>query len=73
MDEVTGYIDSGNNVDVVLFDFTKAFDKVPHKRLVVKVGSHSIWKLLSWISDRVGETEIKGCVFVLVVLNRFGG
>ena len=31
--KVTGSIDSGEAVDVILMDFAKAFDKVPHIRL----------------------------------------
>ena len=31
---VTNYIDQGYPIDVIYLDFQKAFDKVPHKRLV---------------------------------------
>jgi len=31
LDKVTSYIDSRNSINVVSVDFTKAFDKVPHK------------------------------------------
>ena len=45
LEEVTKYVDEGNPVDVLYLDFTifsKAFDKVPHKRLVEKVKAHGI-------------------------------
>ena len=42
LEEVTKMIDEGRAVDVVYMDFTKAFDKVPHGRLVQKVKSHGI-------------------------------
>ena len=32
LDKVSDLVDSGNNIDVVFLDFTKAFDKVPHTR-----------------------------------------
>ena len=36
--------DTDNNkaVDLVYLDFQKAFDKVPHERLMVKVNAHGI-------------------------------
>ena len=39
---VSSYIDKGLPVDVIYLDFRKAFDKVPHKRLMVKVKAHGI-------------------------------
>ena len=41
-EEVTKTIDEGRAVDVVYMNFSKAFDKVPHGRLVQKVKSHGI-------------------------------
>ena len=44
-------VDTGN-VDIVFLDFAKAFDKVPHKRLILKMRNHGIHgKLLDWISE----------------------
>ena len=37
MEVITKELDSGNCVDVVYLDFAKAFDKVPHKRLLSKL------------------------------------
>ena len=39
LEDVTEYVDQGNPVDVVYLDFQKAFDKVPHGRLLVKIRS----------------------------------
>jgi len=37
MDKWTEYIDNGVQIDVMYSDFEKAFDKVPHKRLISKL------------------------------------
>ena len=50
-------IDEDNAVDVVYLDLQKAFDKVPHKRLMIKACSHgnggslSVW-IENWLCDR---------------------
>ena len=51
--------DMGNNkaVDLIYLDFQKAFDKVPHERLLVKVMAHGIqgsatqW-IRNWLAGR---------------------
>ncbi|XP_072437775.1 uncharacterized protein [Chiloscyllium punctatum] len=50
--DVTRKMDEGDPVDVVYLDFQKAFDKVPHKRLVSKIRAHGIGgKVLDWIEN----------------------
>ena len=50
MEEVTNYIDSGYPVDIIYLDFQKAFDKVPHSRLLMKLAAHGInGNVLKWI------------------------
>ena len=41
-EEVTKHVDEGRAVDVVYTDFSNAFDKVPHGRLIQKVKRHGI-------------------------------
>ena len=36
LDKVSGYVDTGTEVDVIFLDFAKAFDKVRHQRLIGK-------------------------------------
>jgi ribonucleases P/MRP protein subunit RPP40 len=54
---VTKAIDSGDSVDIFYLDFSKAFDKVPKERLMVKTRAKGIagpladW-LHNWLSDR---------------------
>ena len=44
MEEDTGAIDRGEEVDVIYLDFSKAFDKVPHKRLLGKLKGNALKK-----------------------------
>ena len=52
MEYWTKLIDDKINIDVVYLDFQKAFDKVPHKRLLAKLKAYGLnGSLISWISD----------------------
>ena len=42
LEEITKWVDDGSPVDVVYLDFQKAFDKVPHQRLLLKLKAHGI-------------------------------
>ena len=42
IDEWTALHDDGVSVDVLYTDFQKAFDTVPHRRLLVKLASYGI-------------------------------
>jgi hypothetical protein len=50
-------VDKGEAVDAIYLDFQKAFDRVPHKRLLMKIKAHGIvgtianW-IAGWLSDR---------------------
>ena len=37
MEYITDCIDKGDAVDIIYLDFSKAFDKVPHRRLMYKL------------------------------------
>ena len=39
-EEITKWVDEGSPVDVIYLDFQKAFDKVPHQRLILKLKAH---------------------------------
>ena len=47
-----GELDNNNPVDVAYLDFRKAFDSVPHQRLLKKLEGYGITgNLYSWIED----------------------
>ena len=54
--EVMRAIDGGSQVDSVFLDFRKAFDTVPHKRLLIKLRAYGISsQLCDWIRDFLSE------------------
>lgn len=63
--EVSKWSDEGNVVDVVLFDYSKAFDVVCHELIIAKLqclgiqGSVLQW-VHSFLSDRVMRVSVKG-------------
>ena len=49
-EEITKWVDEGSPVDVINLDFQKAFDKVPHQRLILKLKSHGMgYSIINWI------------------------
>ena len=49
---VTSMLDKGHNVDVFYLDFSKAFDRIPHVRLMVKLQAHGIsGDIFNWINE----------------------
>ena len=52
VEDVSRAIDDGEDVDVIYLDFKKAFNKVPHERLLRKLHGHGIrGKVYSWIKE----------------------
>ena len=51
LEKWTELIDSGKSVDVTYFDYAKAFDKVSHRLLLIKLQAYGIdGKLLAWLA-----------------------
>ena len=51
-EEITKWVDEGSPVDVIYLDFQKAFDKVPHQRLILKLKSHGMGNsIINWIEQ----------------------
>ena len=58
-------IDKGGTIDCVYFDFKKAFDKVPHPRLIYKAKQYGIkGDIINWIksflNSRIQQVVING-------------
>ena len=65
MEEVTSILDEGLSADILYLDFSKAFDKVQHQRLINKLqclgigGSILAW-IQAWLSDRKQRVVLNG-------------
>jgi hypothetical protein len=52
MDKVTRIIDENSSTDIFYLDFAKAFDKVPHERLIIKLEAKGVTgKIKNWIRE----------------------
>ena len=64
-ERITEEADNGIPVDILYLDFAKAFDKVPHQRLLAKIRAHGIkgniseW-IASWLKGRTQRTVLNG-------------
>ena len=62
-DKLTQIIDQGKSADIFYLDFAKAFDKVPHKRLIQKLKNKGIqgnvlkW-IENWLTDRTQAVKV---------------
>ena len=57
LEETTKWIDEGSPVDIIYLDFQKAFDKVPHQRLLLELKAHGMGDGIidlveQWLTDR---------------------
>ena len=63
LDKVTDYVDKDINVDVIFLDLAKAFDKVPHVRLMNKVRAHGVHGVISnWIENWLKGRKQRVCI-----------
>ena len=65
-DYVSKYVDRGEPIDVVYLDFQKAFDKVPHNRLMLKLEALGMGKKITdwirnWLTNRKQRVVLNGC------------
>ena len=64
LDTLTSLVDQGYDIDVIYLDFAKAFDKVPHLRLLQKLECCGITGIVltwigSWLTDRKQRVVIR--------------
>ena len=67
LEEWTSALDCNKDIDVAYMDFQKAFDKVPHRRLLHKISRYNIQgALLQWLTtyltNRTQEVVVNGHV-----------
>ena len=65
LEDWTAALDEGYGLDILFLDYKKAFDSVPHKRLIEKLKTSGIQgQLLNWIEDflkaRTMKVKIRG-------------
>jgi hypothetical protein len=62
MNELTKAVDDGKAADVFYLDFAKAFDKVAHKRLIIKVEAKGIdGKISRWLEEWLKNCSGRRC------------
>jgi len=63
MDEVTEVMNSGGSIDAIFLDFAKAFDKVPHGRLLAKLRAHGFdGQVVAWIEAWLKDRKQRVCL-----------
>ena len=52
LEEITKWIEEVSPVDIIYLHFQKAFDKVPHQRLQLKLKTHGIGDgIIDWVEQ----------------------
>ena len=52
MHDIVKSFDAKKQTDLVILDFSKAFDTVPHKKIFYKLNNNGIdWKINKWIEN----------------------
>ena len=64
-EEITKWVDEGSSVYIIYLDFQKAFDKVPHQKLILKIKSHGMGNSIinwidQWLIDRIQMVFVDG-------------
>ena len=58
MEDITQALSNGNGVDIIYLDFQKAFDKVPHKRLLKKLHDYGIrGQVYEWVKEFLNKGQ----------------
>ena len=63
LEEITKWVDDGSPVDVIYLDFQKAFDKVPHQRLIRMLKSHGMGNsIINWVEQWLTDMRQRAVV-----------
>ena len=63
LDDWTAALDQGHQVDTIYFDYQKAFDTVPHERLLLKLSNYGIGKnIVDWTRAFLTNRRQRVCV-----------
>jgi len=58
LDDWTKNLESGRQIDVIYTDYEKAFDKVPHRRLLNKIFSFGLpIQIVNWIRSFIHNID----------------
>ena len=65
IEEIARNLDQGSQTDAILLDFSKAFDTVPHQRLLLKLDRYGLWGeikgwIQAWLCDRKQTVVVDG-------------
>ncbi len=65
IEDLSHSVDHGHQVDALVLDFSKAFDKVPHQRLLHKqayygIRGHTLSWIKSWLCNRTQKVIVDG-------------
>ena len=65
MEHISKWADDGSPVDVIYLDYQKAFYKVPHQRLLIKLKYHGMGESVvnwvrNWLSGRKQRVVVEG-------------
>ena len=68
IEDLASAMDSRDQIDLIILDFCKAFDKVPHQRLLLKLNQFGIkGNILRWIesflTSRTQQVVLEGATF----------
>ena len=52
LDNITEALDQGDDIDIIYVDFSKSFDKIPHRKLMKKLWGYGIrGKIYKWVKE----------------------
>ena len=63
MEKWVAALDAKDDIIVAYLDFQKAFDKVPHRRLIYKLNQYKLWSpLITWIQNFLSGRTLQAVV-----------